>query len=90
MHTFHPKTYLSRKDITQIRPMAYLPEKRVVHMVNSLNLPIVKSPCPANGVTKREDMKKLLDHIETTIPNVRELMLSALQNEAQYGLWEKR
>lgn len=89
MHTFHPKTYLSRKDITQIRPMVYLPEKRVIHMVNSLNLPVVKSPCPANGVTKREEMKKLLDHIASTIPNVRELMLSALQNDNQYGLWEK-
>ncbi len=89
IHTFHPKTYLSRKDITQIRPMAYLPEKHVIHMVKSLNLPVVKSPCPANGVTKREEMKKLLSHIATTIPNVRELMLSALQNEAQYGLWEK-
>ncbi|MBQ6716466.1 MAG: tRNA 2-thiocytidine biosynthesis protein TtcA [Clostridia bacterium] len=89
IHTFHPKTYLSRKDITQIRPMAYLPEKHVIHMVKSLNLPVVKSPCPANGATKREEMKKLLSHIATTIPNVRELMLSALQNEAQYGLWEK-
>ena len=89
IHTFHPKTYLSRKGITQIRPMAYLPEKHVIHMVKSLNLPVVKSPCPANGATKREEMKKLLSHIATTIPNVRELMLSALQNEAQYGLWEK-
>lgn len=32
-------------------------------------------------------MKELLDHICKTIPNARELMLSALQNEAQYGLW---
>ncbi|MBQ4620272.1 MAG: tRNA 2-thiocytidine biosynthesis protein TtcA [Clostridia bacterium] len=89
MHTFHPKTYLSRSDITQIRPMAYLPEKHVIHMCKTLDLPIVKSPCPANGVTKREEMKNLLDHICKTIPNARELMLSALQNEAQYGLWEK-
>lgn len=89
MHTFHPRTYLSRSDITQIRPMAYVPEKHVIHMVKTLDLPIVKSPCPANGATKREDMKKLMDHICKTIPNARELMLSALQNEAQYGLWNK-
>ena len=89
IHTFHPKTYLSRSNITQIRPMAYLPEKHVIHMVKTLELPIVKSPCPANGVTKREDMKKLMDHICKTIPNARELMLSALQNEAQYGLWNR-
>ena len=34
-------------------------------------------------------MKKLMDHICKTIPNARELMLSALQNEAQYGLWNR-
>ena len=89
IHTFHPRTYLSRSNITQIRPMAYLPEKHVIHMVKTLDLPIVKSPCPANGYTRREDMKELLNHITKTIPNARELMLSALQNEAQYGLWNK-
>ena len=89
IHTFHPRTYLSRSEITQIRPMAYLPEKHVIHMVKTLSLPVVKSPCPANGRTKREDMTALLDHICKTIPNARELMLSALQNDKQYGLWEK-
>lgn len=89
IHTFHPRTYLSRSDITQIRPMAYVSEKHVIHMVKTLNLPVVKSTCPANGYTRREDMKKLLDHITKTIPNARELMLSALQNEEQYGLWYK-
>ena len=87
IHTFHPKTFLSRSGITQIRPMAYLPEKHIIHMAAELKLPVVKSPCPANGFTRRETMKELLDHICKTIPNARELMLSALQNEAQYGLW---
>ncbi len=90
MHTFHPRTYLSRSGITQIRPLVYLPEKHIIGLAKKLELPIVKSPCPANGFTKREDMKKLLNDICKTIPNARELMLSALQNEAQYGLWNRR
>lgn len=89
IHTFHPVTYLSRTDITQIRPLVYLAEKHIIHMTKELNLPVVPSPCPANGYTKREDMKQLLNHICMQIPNARELLLSALQNEAQYGLWEK-
>ena len=89
IHTFHPKTYLSRSNITQIRPMAYLPEKHVIHMVKTLELPIVKSPCPANGVTKREDMKELLNHICKSVPNAKEQILRALRNEEQYGLWNK-
>ena len=89
IHTFHPVTYLSRSQLTQIRPLVYLPEKHVLHMVRTLNLPVVQSPCPANGHTKREDIKELLDGICKRIPNARQLLLSALQNEEQYGLWEK-
>ena len=89
IHTFHPVTYLSRSQLTQISPLVYLPEKHVLHMVRTLNLPVVQSPCPANGHTKREDIKELLDGICKRIPNARQLLLSALQNEEQYGLWEK-
>ena len=89
LHTFHPVTYLSRSNITQIRPLVYLPEKHIIHMARVLELPVVKSPCPANGYTKRQEMKELLTMLSKQIPNVRELMLSALQNEAQYGLWNK-
>ena len=89
IHTFHPVTHLTRKGITQIRPLVYLPEKHVLHMVKALNLPVVPSPCPANGRTKRDDVRDLLNEICRRKPDARELLLSALQNEAQYGLWEK-
>ena len=36
-----------------------------------------------------EEMKYLLDSLCKLYPNAREMMLSALQNEAQYGLWNK-
>ena len=89
IHTFHPVTHLTRKGITQIRPLVYLPEKHILHMVKALNLPVVPSPCPANGRTKRDDVRDLLNAICRRKPDARELLLSALQNEAQYGLWEK-
>ena len=89
IHTFHPKSYLSRMDLTVIRPMVYVPEKHVIHVAKQLELPIVKSPCPANGNTQREEMKQLLGELCKRYPNARELMLSALRNEEQYGLWEK-
>ena len=89
IHTFYPVTHLTRKNITQIRPLIYLPEKHVIHMVKALSLPVVPSPCPANGRTKRDDIRDLLNEICRRKPDARELLLSALQNEAQYGLWEK-
>ena len=89
IHTFHPKTFLSRSGITQIRPMVYASEKHIIHLVRTLGLPVVASPCPANGETKREEMTEILNYICKKIPNARELLLSALQNTEQYGLWEK-
>lgn len=89
IHTFHPKSYLSKADLTVIRPMVYLPEKHIIHVAREMQLPIIPSPCPANGATEREEMKYLLDSLCKLYPNAREMMLSALQNEAQYGLWSK-
>lgn len=89
LHTFHPKTYLSRTGITVIRPMVYLSEKHVIHMRRELALPVLGNPCPANGHTKRQEMKELLGELCKRYPNAAERMLAALQNDKQYGLWEK-
>lgn len=89
MHTFHPVTRLERTGITQIRPMIYLSEKEVIHLAKKLSLPVVKSPCPANGETRRAEMKALLDALCRKYPNAREQMLNALMNQEQYGLWER-
>lgn len=90
LHTFHPNTYLSRRGITVIRPMIYLPEKHVIHVVKSLSLPVVHNPCPADGNSKREEMKDLLRTLTKTYPQIKEYLLAALQNTAQYGLWDQK
>ena len=90
LHTFHPVTCLSRSGITVIRPMIYVPEKDIIHEARVQRLPIVKSPCPANGHTARQDMKDLLTELTKRYPFVRERLLSALQNTAQYGLWDQK
>jgi len=90
IHTFHPVTRLERSGITQIRPLVYMSEKQALHMQKKLALPVVKSPCPVNGETRRQEMKELLDALCRRYPNAREQLLSALQNEEQYGLWERK
>lgn len=88
-HTFHPVTRLERTGVTQIRPLVYLGEKQVIHMERKLQLPVVKSPCPADGETRRAEMKSLLDALCRRYPNARDQMLSALLNQEQYGLWNR-
>ena len=87
-HTFHPKTLMSRTGITVIRPLVYLPESHVKHMLKTLSLPVVSSPCPANGETKREEMKELLRKLRALYPDASERLLHALQQD-HYDLWEK-
>jgi tRNA(Ile)-lysidine synthase TilS/MesJ len=89
MHTFHPVTHLEKTGITQIRPLVYLSEKQIIGLERKLSLPVVKSPCPANGETRRAEMKQLLDELCRRYPNARDQMLSALVNQDQYGLWNR-
>lgn len=88
LHTFHPCSFMSRSQITLIRPMVFLPEKYSIHMAKELNLPVLKNPCPADGNTRREEMKNLLKELCRRYPNADEMLLSALRNEDQYALWE--
>ncbi len=87
-HTFHPKTYMSRSGITVIRPLIYLPEKHVWHMLGELKLPVVHSPCPADRHTRREEMKELMNQLRRRFPDAPERFLHALQQD-RYDLWQK-
>lgn len=75
---FQPVTYLSRADITLIRPLVYMPEKDVRYFANREKLPVVKSPCPADGHTEREEMKKLLDSLERQHKGLRHRIFGAI------------
>lgn len=85
--TFKPNTYLSRKEIYNIRPFVYVTEKQIQGVVNKKNIPVVKSPCPADKTTKREEIKNLLNDIYRENPKTRERLMTALQNEENFQLW---
>jgi len=87
-HTFHPKTYMSRTGITVIRPLVYLPESHVIHMSKVLDLPVVKSPCPADGSTNRENMADLLRSLKQLYPDAPDRIPHALRQD-HYDLWQK-
>lgn len=85
---FSPVTYLSRKDITMIRPLVYVREREIEQAVTRLNLPIVKSLCPANENTKREDAKNLLKTLSTEYGDVPEKIVGAMQR-GEVSNWGK-
>ncbi len=91
IHTFMPVTYLDKKKITLIRPMIYMREKDIVYAVNKNSIPIIKSNCPADGKTKREDMKTLIRTWEKEIPGSNERLFTAVKGyiDKEMNLVEK-
>lgn len=79
-HTFSPVTYLDRTGLTVIRPLLYMNEADVIGFINKYQVPVVKSPCPADGNTKREYIKELLKHLNQENPGVKERMFTAIHN----------
>lgn len=84
-HTFSPVTYLDRMDLTVLRPLMYMNEADVIGFVNKYEVPVVKSPCPADGHTKREYIKNLLKTLNQENPGVKERMFTAIQTGKMEG-----
>lgn len=87
-HTFSPVTYLDRMDLTVIRPLMYMNEADVIGFIHKNNVPVVKSPCPADGYTRREYVKNLLKDLNRENPGVKERMFTAIQNSTMGG-WNR-
>lgn len=82
-HTFRPVTYLDRMELTVIRPLIYMKEADIIGFVNKYNVPVVKSPCPADGHTKREYVKTLIQEINRENPGVRDRMFTAIKGNVE-------
>lgn len=76
---FKPVTWLDRRDITLIRPLIYLKEQDIRNFARRQELPIVHNPCPADGNTKRQEVKELLATLEQQVPQLRERIFGAMQ-----------
>ena len=76
---FQPVTYLDRMGITQIRPLLYCGEGMVRGAAKRHNLPIVHNPCPADGNTRRQEVKELVAELSKTYPNLKNYVFGAMQ-----------
>ena len=88
IHTMPPVNYMDMVDLQIIRPLIYNSEKDIKHFASKQGLPVVKSPCPADGKTSREDMKKLILTLQEEIPKVQEHLFGAIKRSSLLG-WEQ-
>ena len=89
--SFSPVTYLDRRDITIIRPLIYCPEKSVRYYTNHADLPITKSPCPADRDSERQRVKDLLYTLEKDYDGLKHRIFGAMQRADidGFGLGDK-
>jgi tRNA(Ile)-lysidine synthase TilS/MesJ len=86
IYCFDPKVYLTRSGITVIRPLIYIKEAETKGMAGRLEFPVITNPCPANGKTQREEMKRFVDGLSAFGPQTKDLVFNAIRRK----LWMKR
>lgn len=84
---FQPVTYMSRTDVTQIRPMLYVGEQTIKSLVARYQLPVVENVCPRNGRSKREEVKVLVSTLAAQYPDLKSKIFGAMQRYPLEG-WE--
>lgn len=75
---FSPVSFLEKKKLYSIRPLIYVSEYETRSYAASLDTNIVKNPCPADGNTKRQEIKELLLSLNKTYPNLNQRIFGAV------------
>lgn len=88
LNTLEYCSFLSRSEVTVIRPFLDTAESDIVGFVKKYDIPVLKSPCPMDRHTKREDMTQLLKTLYKDMPHSRKNLLTAMRNEAQCNLFK--
>ncbi len=85
IHTFSPVTQLEKTGLCSIRPIAYVNEADVVSFVKKSGIQVVKSPCPVDGHTKREAMKKFISEQSFIYKSFKQKVFGALKRSGISG-----
>lgn len=87
LSTMMPKSYMSKTDITLIRPLYLTDERKIIAV--SKNMPILKSKCPANDNTSRKVIDDFVKDIYSRFPLSQKLIETAIISPERYNLLDK-
>ena len=87
LRTFLPVTYLSRMELTVLRPLLYYREYEIRSLVKKLGLTPIKNPCPYDGHTMRQDVKEHIKALNSQYPELYDHLASAMRNQEGMDLW---
>lgn len=86
LYVMQPKSYLSRTDLTVIRPFLLVEENDIKNMTK--NMPIIHNVCPKNHFSERENAKKIIEKLNNLYPECKNKILNALIHPERYNLWK--
>ncbi len=90
INCFSPVTYLDRTGIYSIRPLIYVKERDIKGVVNRCDVPVLKSSCPVDGVTKRQEIKDIIKYLDKTVnPGMKQRIFTAISNSEIEGFRKK-
>ncbi|MDK2822820.1 MAG: tRNA 2-thiocytidine biosynthesis protein TtcA [Clostridia bacterium] len=86
---FPPRIDYLDKGISIIRPLVYIEEKTLAKLCKLENLPVIPSPCPADGNTERQNIKNLISEIKKTYPQFSQKVVQSLDNLNTEFFWNR-
>ena len=87
LSTFQPVTYLSKADLSVIRPLIYVKEHEILSF--SKDKPILKNPCPVDKFTQREVVKETIKKLSGDYPLLKDNVFNALVDDKRHNLIKK-
>ena len=85
--TFAPKMHLETTDLTFIRPFILVREKYIISAVKANQIPVIKSACPNDHITMREEAKQMLSSLYQKYPESYQNYFNLLLDDEHFDLW---
>lgn len=85
--TFAPKMFLTDTQLTFIRPLILCREKEIISTCKKENIPIIKSSCPNDHITMREEAKQILLKLYNKYPTSYSNYLNMLYDKKHFDIW---
>ena len=87
INTFAPVSFLDRMKLYSIRPLMYVPEYEARSFINQGGYTLVENPSPADGETKRQEIRDLIKVLSKDYENLSGKVFGAIQRSAIKG-WD--
>jgi tRNA(Ile)-lysidine synthase TilS/MesJ len=85
--TFLPRTELDRTGITVIRPLVYFREAELRKAIEFTKFQPIPSPCPADGLTKRAEIKELIRKLSRHDKKIFHNLAAVIREGRPMELW---